>query len=179
MAGRRGGEASWAFIFPPKNEADGLWCALVPPRVLGKTGEVTKRGDPEGQQRAVSSHGRGALWSSEGRCYPGNQSSQRPEGGDTPGSPPTLPQSATEARAPRAHPSVGRERSWPAPRRRTAAAPPSAALSLWGGGGAGGGSEHFLPLPGQVLSPLVPSRASAVHLQRHRLRGKGSARWSG
>lgn len=98
---------------------------------------------------------------------------RREEGGrGTPGSSRTLPQSAMQARAPRAPLHVGWERSWSAPRWRMTVAPPSAAVSLWARGTVGLGLG--LGASRQALSTPFPSRASAVHLQWHILWGKGS-----
>lgn len=117
-------------------------------------------GDKVWPRRATESHQllwKGPLWSSMGRCYPGNHSSGR-RGRGNPGSPLTLPQSAMQARAPRAHLRVGWERSWSAPRWRMTVAPPSAAVSLWAGGvgwgwgwGLPGRRSASLLLPGPLL----------------------------
>lgn len=140
----------------------------MPGRVLGKTREVTQRG-PEGPQRATDSCGKdfsGPAWGSVtlGTTVAGGG------GQGHPGSSLTLPQSAMQARAPRAPLHVGWERSWSTPRWRMTVAPPSAAVSLRARGTVGLG----LGASRQALSNPFPSRASAVHLQWHVLWGKGS-----
>lgn len=88
------------------------------------------------------------------------------------------PQSATRPAAPRAPRHAGPGTSWTPSWRRAAAATPSAAVS-----GALSGVLPFSPLTATSLPPPPrqaglslpsPFRAQAVHLQRHRLRGKGS-----
>lgn len=160
--------ASRSFTFPPKSEAGSLWSPCYQAGSWGRLGR--RECGPEGPEGAISSSGRGLSGPAWGGVTPGTTVAGGGAQGH-PRQPPDSPAVCNASTCPQSPPACGRGEKVVRTQVEGDCCPTFICGESpgWGAVGLGLGAAR------QALSNPFPSRASAVQLQWHGLRGKGSA----